>query len=125
MWLHWGERPAAAKPFFEQNLYEGDRGHGRGIESDGANLIYRLAANQKDGTHWAARGNCDAGQDHQTWDLRVGGGWDDADIGGTCLQRTGAGRGQRVRNIEVTAGVAVFEIPHQRSGVEVGNRRDA
>ena len=49
-----------------------------------------------------------------------------ATLGGfASLKGAGTGRRQGISDVEVAAGFAVFEIPHQRGGVQVGNGRDA
>jgi len=103
-----GETFGRAEPFFEENLGQRDRGHGRGIKRhvvdlvNGTRLTRRI---ERTGRREAIAtpGNTSAR------DFRVCSGWDDA-MSAVPDPRARHKPRARVGNFEVAAGLAVFEI---------------
>lgn len=88
-------------------------------------MVDGFAADEEDGTNCAGGGDGNVGKDDETGDGGVRGGGNNADVGGAARKFSGALRGHGVGDFEAWVGRAMFEIPHEGGGVEVGDGGDA
>ena len=109
----------------------GGGGSGRGVESDAADGLHVavFADDEEDGTDALARGDGAAGDDKHAGLRGVGGDGHEADVGFSGGELGGAdgrgGPGELVAVGEFLLRGWMFEVPHERGGIEEGDGGNA
>ena len=118
---HGRELAVAAEEFGQQDLGQADGCARAGVHGDSADFFQRLSGDEQDGPHLVERGDGDIRQHDQAGNGGRGDDGNNANVSGAFAQGLRAESGDRVINVEVLdelRGGVVFEIPHERGGVE-------